>query len=281
MSDKIPRVAKFAALAAFGALALTGCNSAQKQSAPAPQAPKPPPPKAAPAPKPRVVHPHNRPVPILMYHVVGTAPPGAPFPSLYVRRADFAGQLAWLRAHGFHAVSLHRVYDYWRRGYALPPRPVVLTFDDGYRGDYSTAMPDLRRRGWPGVLNLLVANLHRRGWGLKTWMVRRMVTAGWEVDSHTLTHPDLTTVSSGRLWREVHRSRVALQRLFHVPVDFFCYPAGAFDPRVEAAVRRAGYLAATSELPGPALPTQGRALHRIRVDGTETPAELLGSLTSP
>ena len=98
MSDKIPRVAKFAALAAFGALALTGCNSAQKQSAPAPQAPKRPPPTAAPAPKPRIVHPHNRPVPILMYHVVGTAPPGAPFPSLYVRRADFAGQLAWLRA---------------------------------------------------------------------------------------------------------------------------------------------------------------------------------------
>ena len=50
------------------------------------------------------------------------------------------------------------------------------------------------------------------------------------------------------------RSRVVLRRLFHVPVDFFCYPSGAFDPAVIAAVRRAGYLGATTTLPGLARP---------------------------
>jgi peptidoglycan/xylan/chitin deacetylase (PgdA/CDA1 family) len=226
--------------------------------------------------------PHLRtPVPVLMYHVIGTPPPGAPFPELFVSAAGFRAQMAALAQAGYHPITLGHAWAAWHGRAALPRKPVVLTFDDGYRGDYSTAMPDLRRRGWPGVLNLLVANLHRRGWGLKTWMVRRMVASGWEVDSHTLTHPDLTTVSSVQLWREVHLSRVVLQRLFHVPVDFFCYPAGAFDPQVEAAVRRAGYLAATSELPGPARPTQGDALHRIRVDGTESPADLLRSLASP
>ena len=138
----------------------------------------------------------------------------------------------------------------WHGRAALPHQPVVLSFDDGYRGDYGAAMPILRRRGWPGVLNLLVANLHRHGWGLKAWMVRRMIRNGWEVDSHTLTHPDLVTVSRAQLWREVRTSRVVLQRLFHVPVDFFCYPSGDFDAAVIAAVRRAGYLGATTELPG-------------------------------
>jgi peptidoglycan/xylan/chitin deacetylase (PgdA/CDA1 family) len=221
------------------------------------------------------------PVPVLMYHVIGTPPAGAPFPGLFVSETNFRAQMAALARAGYHPITLGHAWAAWHGRAPLPRRPVVLTFDDGYRGDFSRAMPVLRGHGWPGVLNLLVANLHRPGWGLETWMVRRMIANGWEVDSHTLTHPDLTTVSSAQLWDQVHGSRVVLRRLFHVPVDFFCYPAGAFDPQVEADVRRAGYLAATTELPGPALPSQGDALHRIRVNGGETPAELLRSLTSP
>jgi peptidoglycan/xylan/chitin deacetylase (PgdA/CDA1 family) len=112
-------------------------------------------------------------------------------------------------------------------------------------------------------------------------MVRRMIRNGWEVDSHTLTHPDLVTVSSAQLWQEVHTSRVVLQRLFHVPVDFFCYPAGAFDAAVIAAVRRAGYLGATTELPGPAVRSEPDTLHRIRVSGGEPPGILLTSIAQP
>src|SRR5204863_202018 len=85
--------------------------------------------RSRPPPKPRVVHPHQRPVPILEYHVVGTPPADAPFPELYVGRSDFAAQLQWLRRQGYQPVSLGRVYDYWTRGYALPSRPVVLSFD--------------------------------------------------------------------------------------------------------------------------------------------------------
>ncbi len=154
-----------------------------------------------------------------------------------------------------------------------PQRPVVLSFDDGYRGDYGAAMPILRRRGWPAVLNLLVANLHRRGWGLKTWMVRRMIRNGWEVDSHTLTHPDLDDrLARAAVAARCARSRVVLRRLFHVPVDFFCYPSGAFDAAVIAAVRRAGYLGATTDAarPGAAVAARHaapRARRRRRAAG--------------
>ncbi len=221
------------------------------------------------------------PVPILMYHAIGNPPAGAPYPELFVSDASFRAQMAALARAGYQPVTLGHAWAAWHGRAPLPRNPVVLTFDDGYRGDYSVAMPALHRRGWPAVLNLLVANLHRRGWGIKTWMVRRMIADGWEVDSHTLTHPDLTTLPPARLWSEVHGARVALRRLFHVPVDFFCYPAGAFDAQVEAAVRRAGYLAAATELPGPAEPWQGDALHRIRVDGGESAAEVLRSLAHP
>jgi peptidoglycan/xylan/chitin deacetylase (PgdA/CDA1 family) len=220
------------------------------------------------------------PVPVLMYHVIGTPPPGAPFPELYVAPGLFRAQIGALATAGYHAVTLDRVWQAWHGRARLPSRPVVLSFDDGYRGDFGAAMPVLRRRGWPGVLNLLVANLHRHGWGLRGWMVQRMIQNGWEVASHTLTHPDLTTLSPAQLWREVHRSRIVLQRLFHVPVDFFCYPSGDFDAAVLAAVRRAGYVGATTELPGLAQPSQPDTLSRIRIVGGESPAAVLAMIAA-
>jgi len=187
---------KLGVLAGVLALSLAGCSSGEKRSAPAPKAAKPARQARAPS-KPHIVHPHNRAVPILMYHVVGTPPAGAPFPGLYVRRADFAAQLAWLRAHGYHAVSLRRVYDYWRRGFALPQRPVVLTFDDGYREDFTNVRPLLAQRHWPGVLNLAVENLLDRK--LTVPQIRTLIRNGWELDAHTLTHRDLTALAPADL----------------------------------------------------------------------------------
>jgi peptidoglycan/xylan/chitin deacetylase (PgdA/CDA1 family) len=207
-------------------------------------------------------------VPILMYHVIATPPPGAALPELFVPPADFAAQMHWLAAHGFHAVTLHRVYDYWLRGAPLPARPIVLSFDDGTLGQHIHAMPVLAKLHWPGVLNLKVDALKSR-YTLPAWRVRDLLAAGWELDAHTITHPDLTQVSDAQLWHEVHGSRVELQRTFHVPVDFFCYPSGRYDARVVAAVRRAGYLGATTTNYDLARPRDIYTLGRIRIDGSD------------
>ncbi|MFL5950787.1 MAG: polysaccharide deacetylase family protein [Gaiellaceae bacterium] len=212
--------------------------------------------------------PHNRPVPILMYHVIAPAPAGAAFPELFVRPADFAAQMDWLASHGYHAVTLHQVYEYWLRGTALPVRPIVLSFDDGTLGQHLHALPVLRRLHWPAVLNLKLNALKSR-YTLPAWRVREMLAAGWELDAHTITHPDLTHVDDAQLWQEVHGSRVALQRLFHVPVDFFCYPSGRYDAHVVAAVRRAGYLGATTTNYDLARPRDIYTLGRIRINGSD------------
>jgi peptidoglycan/xylan/chitin deacetylase (PgdA/CDA1 family) len=227
---------------------------------------------------PGTVRPHNRPVPILMYHVIGSPPAGSPFPDLYVSRENFALQLAWLHAHGYHAVSLRRVYDYWKHGDALPPRPIVLTFDDGYRQDFTRARPLLAQRHWPGVLNLAVRNL--LDGKLTVRQIRQMIRQGWEIDAHTINHIDLTTLGGSSLRHEVAGSRAWIRRRFRVAVDFFCYPSGRYDARVIAAVRAAGFLGATSEGAGRASPRDGFfSLPRIRVsrsDGVSGLAAKLG-----
>ena len=214
------------------------------------------------------VHRHNRPVPILMYHVIAVAPAGVASPELFVSPSDFAAQMRWLARHGFHAVTLHQVYDYWLRGAPLPKGPVVLSFDDGYLGQHTHAMPVLRKLHWPGVLNLKVDALNSP-YALPPWRVRQMLAAGWELDAHTITHPDLTRVGDAQLWQEVHGSRVDLRRMFHVPVDFFCYPSGRYNAHVIAAVRRAGYLGATTTNYGLARPGNLYTLSRVRIDGLD------------
>jgi len=217
------------------------------------------------------------PVPILMYHVIGDPPPGAPYPELYVGRRDFEAQMSWLARHGYKAVTQRDVWNHWHRGGALPPRAIVITFDDGYRSVADRALPSMQARGWPGVLNLTVKNLRVSG-GLSEWRVRMLIAAGWELGSHSLTHPDLTALDNVTLAREIAGSRLMLRSRFGVEVDFFCYPAGRYNRTVIRAVRRAGYLGATTTIEGLARPGQPYELNRIRVsrrDGVDGLARAL------
>jgi peptidoglycan/xylan/chitin deacetylase (PgdA/CDA1 family) len=201
-----------------------------------------------------------------MYHVIANPPATAQLPELFVDPDTFGEQMDWLDRHGYAAVSLNQVYAAWFKGGKLPEKPVVLSFDDGYRGDYVYARPTLRRLRWPGDLNLLVGNL---GDELSDRMVERLIDDGWELDAHTISHLDLTTLTGSRLRREVAGSRRLLQGRFRQPVNFFCYPAGKFNARTIQAVRDAGYLGATTELPGDASRGKMFELHRIRIEGSD------------
>ena len=254
---RLVRVSAFAALlaalagAGFAVLATTHGRAAPHLAR---AAFRPPPPARVARP----LRPTSEPVPILMYHVLATVPAGARFPSLFVPPAALGAQVDWLAAHGYHAVTLTRLLAGWRG-----TRP----------------LPALRRHGWPGVLDLAVKNLSPGD--IQRWQVRRLIDAGWEIAAHTISHVDLTTVGAAQLQREVAGSRTALQRMFGVRVDFFCYPLGHFDPRVVAAVRAAGYLGATTESPGLARPGERFTLARIRVgpgDGAAGVAARLGHL---
>lgn len=207
--------------------------------------------------------PYKGPVPILEYHVLGAAPADAPYPELYVARPDFRHQMEWLDVHGYQAVTLEQVEDAWDGGGTLPPKPVVISFDDGYRPQFTFALPQLRKHGWAGVLNLKA-----EGSDLYESNVKAMIAAGWEVAAHTINHSDLTTLEAAALKEEVAGSRKILQRRYGVPVKNFCYPAGQFDETVIAAVGEAGYVGATTEIPGYATRESPYELARFEILGS-------------
>src|SRR5689334_12468130 len=163
-------------------------------------------------------------VPILMYHVIAAAPRSAPFPQLWVPPSRFRSQVRGLARRGFTGVTLSEVLAAWRHGSRLPRRPVVLSFDDGYASDATRAAPVLQRLRWPADLDLAIRNTGAGGISLSE--LHRLVRDGWEIDSHTVTHPDLTTLAPRALRAELVDSKAWIRRRLGVAAPFFCYPAG-------------------------------------------------------
>jgi peptidoglycan/xylan/chitin deacetylase (PgdA/CDA1 family) len=181
----------------------------------------------------------------------------------------------WLDRQGYEAVTLEQVEDAWWHGGTLPPKPVVLSFDDGYRPQFTFALPQLRRHGWAGLLNLKA-----EGSDLYPSNVEAMIDAGWELASHTIDHSDLTTLSGASLEREVTESRQILRREYGVPVNSFCYPSGRYDAETVTAVEAAGYTTATTEIPGYASREHPYELARLEVLGSAGVGGMAGLLRS-
>jgi peptidoglycan/xylan/chitin deacetylase (PgdA/CDA1 family) len=219
-------------------------------------------------------------VPILMYHVINPPPAGAKFPGLYVSPEEFSAQMHALAGAGFHAVTMDQMRANWTRGTPLPAgKPIVLSFDNGYQSQYTQALPVLRKLGWVGVENMQLTGLPPSQGGLSDAQIRGLVAAGWELDTQGISHADLITLSPAALHEQVAVARVQVQRRYHVPVNWFCYPSGHYNSTVINAVIGAGYVGSTTVVPGWASPGDDPyRLPRLRVLGGTSPEELLSEL---
>ena len=219
-------------------------------------------------------------VPVLMYHVIAPPPPGAPFPGLYVPAAEFAAQMDALKSDGWHAVTLDQLKAYWTRGAPLGAgKPIVITFDNGYRSQYVNALPVLQRLHWVADENIQLSGLPPSQGGLTDAQVRGLVAAGWELDTQGISHADLITLSPSALHYQVATARQILRRRYGVPVNWFCYPSGHYDATVISAVHAAGFIGSTTVVPGWAAPSSDPyRLPRLRVLGDTSPAALLSQI---
>jgi peptidoglycan/xylan/chitin deacetylase (PgdA/CDA1 family) len=179
----------------------------------------------APAPQPRALT-----IPVLEYHDVGFG-----IGTYQVTLAAFIQQLDWLQENGYTTVTLQQVYEYMFEGGDLPPRPVVLTFDDG-RASQWNAVRELNARGMTGVFFVVGG-----GNALTDAQLRQMVAWGHEIEAHSMTHPQLSLQSDRTLAYEVAGAKQALEARLGVPIRYFAYPYGDYNARVIDAVIAAGY----------------------------------------
>ncbi|MFQ5698533.1 MAG: polysaccharide deacetylase family protein [Myxococcota bacterium] len=210
-------------------------------------------------------------VPILTLHAVLPLEEGEQVRGV-VPLARFREQVEWLCSRGYRALALDRALDLLEGRGAPVRRPVVLTFDDGYRSVIEHALPVLVEAGLTATLFVVTGRVG----ATSDWYVhkggRRLEHAGWddleralrlgfEIGSHGVEHRAIPGLSPAEAESELGRSREELiGRLGGC--DHFAYPFGACTPAARSAVRKAGYRSACTTRPG--INRRGQSLLALR-----------------
>ena len=209
-------------------------------------------------------------VPVLMYHHVGYVADysGA---DLTVSPEDFESQVSYFTDLGYHSVTVQDIYDAIVSGQSLPIRPIVFTFDDGYKDVFTYAIPILKKYGSVGSLAIATELLGRPTYAVWADVIDAK-KQGMEIISHTQNHLDLSNpiYSADDLHREIFGSKQILEEKLGAPVDFFIYPYGRYNPKVLDMVEAAGYKMAFTTAYGMYLGPQNMLTEpRVRVHGQD------------
>ena len=207
--------------------------------------------------------------PVIMYHDI-IARRGRGSVWFDCTAEEFKKQMDEIADRGYVPVSVADLHDHLTSGKPLPPKAIVLTFDDNYQGFYDRAYPVLKAHRFPAIEFVHTGFVgDKKGahpkmtWDeLKTLVKDPLITIG----SHTVTHPDLPTLDSARQTDEIVRSKADLEGRLGIKVDFFAYPEGKNDAVTQGYVKDAGYTLAFSidNLPAEASPNilcVGRWVH--------------------
>lgn len=189
---------------------------------------------------------------VVCYHATSPTWPS----ELSVMPDSFEQQIEVLLRRGYRGVTFAEAVTSPGRG-----KTMAITFDDGYRSVFDLAFPFLQRLDLPATLFVPTAFVGREGpmsWpGIDHWAVApqaddlrcvsweqvgQLVAAGWEIGSHSRTHPLLTTLQDEALDKELALSREECEAGSSSPCRAIAYPYGDVDSRVMEAARSAGYL---------------------------------------
>jgi peptidoglycan/xylan/chitin deacetylase (PgdA/CDA1 family) len=216
-----------------------------------------------------------------MYHQVIPGPHPA-FRKYAVTPKAFAAQMRWLAIAGYTPVSLDVLLDHRKGLQPLPSKPIIITFDDGFQGCADYAVPILQARGFTAIIYLVAGFVGKRSewvladrgidYPMMDWLTaRRLVSAGINFGSHTMSHPHLSELSPGSCRDELLTSRRVLEDRLGREIRHLAYPHGSFNERVRAIAGETGYYSACSTRLGfSTLDDDPLALHRIFVSGQDS-----------
>ena len=183
-------------------------------------------------------------LPILTFHAVDDRPS-----VISVSPRVFRRGMARLHENGYQTLSLLEAVNFMRQGKPFPNRCFVITFDDGYQTVFDEAIPILKGYGMSATVFLTVGEKSAsnpadrlpslNGRSMLNWQeIREMQCWGIDFGSHTLTHPDLTRLSSERIEAEICDSKAIIEDALSAPAACFAYPYGRYDNRSQEIVKK-------------------------------------------
>lgn len=195
-------------------------------------------------------------VPILEYHSVNDRIDR----QLAVTVTNFEMQMRYLFEAGYNPISVDELSEFYTSRRCLTVRPVVITFDDGYRDNYVNAYPVLRKFDFKATIFLPTDYIDRTaefgvlpasmgGENILKWdEIREMNKNGITFGSHSCSHSILPLMQDNQAQREIRESKRRVEDEIETEVGSFCYPFGRFDQRIKEVVISSQYMAACAEI---------------------------------
>jgi peptidoglycan/xylan/chitin deacetylase (PgdA/CDA1 family) len=181
--------------------------------------------------------------PILLYHRIEDAPlPDSLAGRYYISPTDFQWQMQALKDWGYSTIPMSLLVTAINTGTLLPPRPVVVTFDDGYESVYENAFPVMQSLGLTGVIYLVGNYIGSPGY-MDISQIRVMTGGGWDIGSHSMTHPHLPA-DNDKVYFEGGQSKSFLAAEIGTNVQTFAYPYGETDSFIVQKIAEYGYIGA-------------------------------------
>jgi peptidoglycan/xylan/chitin deacetylase (PgdA/CDA1 family) len=207
-------------------------------------------------------------LPILTYHHLQYVPPTAKaiVRGLSVAPDAFEQQVAYLSAHNYHTVYFSDLIAFFRDGRPLPENPIILTFDDGWRDDYTIAFPALRKYCLVGTFFPPTNWVDHSALTLTWAQAAEMATGGMEFGSHTQSHALMHLRAAALNRAELLNSKTILETHIGKAVVAFAYPGGDYNSAIIKLVAETGYGAAVTVFGGSYQTASGIfTLHRIAI----------------
>lgn len=211
-----------------------------------------------------------------------------------MRPHRFREQIAYLKKAGYRAVSLDAVYNYFIGGASLPPKPVVITFDDGFRDNIENAYPILKEYGMCFTIFLPTGHVgFSNRWNAPEGITQRQLLTWEEVRllandplisfcAHSCTHPKLTQITESQVRDELNRSKKELEGHTGRPCHHLAYPYGDSNEAVHRIAMETGFHTACTTMWGHN--RQGCdlfALYRIGIRNEDTLSDFKRVLGEP
>jgi peptidoglycan/xylan/chitin deacetylase (PgdA/CDA1 family) len=182
-------------------------------------------------------------VPVLMYHSIGSEQNN----DAVIAKEHFMEQMTYLYQHHYQPISLDDLQAYLAERKELPIKPVLITFDDGYRDTYEIALPVLKQYHFRSVLFIPAGEAGKR---LSWQELQEMKAAGMEIASHSVNHHSLGDLSPAEQQQEIRDSKEQLDRFLHQNTRYFCYPNGSYTEDTVQLLQANGYKLAFTIDPG-------------------------------
>lgn len=161
--------------------------------------------------------------------------------SLSVPPSDFEQHMKWLQEYGYTSITPEELYDFIVDGRELPEKPVLITFDDGYKDNYTNAYPIMKKYGFKGTIFVVTGYLGVYDNYLTWEQAGELASNGFSLESHTYSHKSMTEATDEDISKELTKSRNTIKERLGVDADFLAYPTGTYNLHIAELAKEAGY----------------------------------------